>query len=124
MDKLSYALGLGIGTQLAQLGAKDINLDDFKMAVEDMLAGKTSRLPQDEAQKIVNEFFSRQEEKEMERRRNAGKAAKEEGEKYLAENIKKPEVKQTPSGLQYEVIAEGTGKTMEVALPTFIGAMP
>ena len=81
MDKLSYALGLGIGTQLAQLGAKDINLDDFKMAVEDMLAGKTSRLPQDEAQKIVNEFFSRQEEKEMERRRTAGKAAKEEGEK-------------------------------------------
>ena len=111
MDKLSYALGLGIGTQLAQLGAKDINLDDFKMAVEDMLAGKTSRLPQDEAQKIVNEFFSRQEEKEMERRRNAGKAAKEEGDKYLAENIKKPEVKQTPSGLQYEVIAEGTGKS-------------
>lgn len=111
MDKLSYALGLGIGTQLAQLGAKDINLDDFKTAVEDMLAGKTSRLPQDEAQKIVNEFFSRQEEKEMERRRNAGKVAKEEGEKYLAENIKKPEVKQTLSGLQYEVIAEGTGKS-------------
>ena len=77
MDKLSYALGLGIGTQLAQLGAKDINLDDFKMAVADMLAGKQSQLPQDEAQKIVNEFFQKQEEKEIERRRNAGKAAKE-----------------------------------------------
>lgn len=103
MDKLSYALGLGIGTHLAQLGAKDINLDDFKMAVADMLAGNQPQMPQDEAKKIVTEFFQEQEEKEMKRR-------KEEGEKYLAENLKNPKVIQTPSGLQYEVLAEGSGK--------------
>ena len=40
MDKLSYALGLGIGTQLAQLGAQHLNLDDFKQAVSDMIDGK------------------------------------------------------------------------------------
>lgn len=110
MDKLSYALGLGIGTQLAQLGAQDINLNDFTQAVKDMLEGKGSQLPQDEAQKIVNEFFQKQEEREMERRREAGKAAKEAGEKYLAENAKNPNVIQTPSGLQYEVLVQGTGK--------------
>lgn len=110
MDKLSYALGLGIGTQLAQLGAQDINLTDFSQAVKDMLEGKKSQLPQDEAQKIVNDFFQKQEERMMENRREAGKLCKEAGEKYLAENAKKENVKVTASGLQYEVIKEGEGK--------------
>lgn len=110
MDKLSYALGLGIGTQLAQLGAQDINLTDFSQAVKDMLEGKKSQLPQDEAQKIVNDFLQKQEERMMENRREAGKLCKEAGEKYLAENAKKENVKVTASGLQYEVIKEGEGK--------------
>ena len=110
MDKLSYALGLGIGTQLAQLGAQDINLGDFMLAVSDMLAGKQSQLPQAEAQKLVNDFFQKQEEREMERRREAGKSAKEAGEKYLAENRKNAKVIETPSGLQYEVLVQGTGR--------------
>lgn len=110
MDKLSYALGMGIGTQLAQLGAKDINLNDFMAAIKDMLNGEQPRVSQQDAQKIMNDFFQKQEEREMERRREAGKSAKAVGEKYLAENAKKPNVKQTASGLQYEVITEGTGR--------------
>ena len=39
MDKLSYALGLGIGRQLAQMGAKDMNIDDFAMAIRDVIEG-------------------------------------------------------------------------------------
>ena len=110
MDKLSYALGLGIGTQLAQLGAQDINVQDFMQAVEDMLHGKKSQLSQSEAQKLVNDFFQKQEERQMAQRREAGKAAREAGEKYLEENAKKEGVKVTPSGLQYQVIKEGTGR--------------
>lgn len=110
MDKLSYALGLGIGTQLAQLGANDINLSDFMEAVKDMLEGNEAKVSQQDAQKLVNEFFQKQEECEMERRREAGKGAKEAGEKYLAENRKNPKVIETPSGLQYEVLVQGTGK--------------
>lgn len=110
MDKLSYALGLGIGTQLAQLGAQDINLGDFMLAVKDMLEGKKSQVPHSEAQKLVNEFFQKQEEVKMAQRREAGKVAREAGEKYLAENAKKEGVKVTASGLQYEVLVEGKGK--------------
>lgn len=110
MDKLSYALGLGIGTQLAQLGANDINLGDFMLAVKDMLEGKKSQLAHSEAQKLVNEFFQKQEEEKMAQRREAGKMAKEAGEKYLAENAKREGVKVTASGLQYEVLTEGKGK--------------
>lgn len=110
MDKLSYALGMGIGTQLSQLGAKDINLADFMMAVSDMLEGKEAQVSQQDAQKLVNDFFQKQEEREMERRREAGKGAKLAGEKYLAENRKNPKVIETPSGLQYEVLVQGDGK--------------
>lgn len=110
MDKLSYALGMGIGTQLCQLGAQDINLDDFMTAVKDMLEGKEARVSQQDAQKLVNEFFQKQEQREIERRREAGKGAKLAGEKYLAENRKNPKVIETPSGLQYEVLVQGDGK--------------
>ena len=110
MDKLSYALGLGIGTQLAQLGAQHLNLDDFKQAVSDMIDGKEPQISHEEARKLVNDFFQKQEEREMERRREAGKAAKEAGEKYLEENRKSPKVIETPSGLQYEVLQEATGR--------------
>lgn len=110
MDKLSYALGMGIGTQLSQLGAQDLNLNDFMAAVKDMLEGKEAQVSQQDAQKLVNDFFAKQEQREIERRREAGKGAKVAGEKYLAENRKNPKVIETPSGLQYEVLVQGSGK--------------
>ena len=39
MDKVSYALGLGIGRQLADMGANKLNIDDFAQAIKDVLAG-------------------------------------------------------------------------------------
>ena len=110
MDKLSYALGIGIGNQLAQLGAQDIALEDFMQAIKDCLEGNEAKIQQQEAQRLVNEFFQKQEEREMERRREAGKAAKQAGEDWLKENAKQPKVIETPSGLQYEVLVQGNGR--------------
>ena len=39
MDKVSYALGIGIGRQLASMGAESLNIDDFAQAVKDAIAG-------------------------------------------------------------------------------------
>ena len=39
MDKVSYALGLGIGNQLRQMGAGELNIDDFATAIKDVIAG-------------------------------------------------------------------------------------
>ena len=63
MDKLSYALGLGIGRQLAQMGAKDMNIDDFAMAIRDVIEGNDLKVTNREAQTIVNDYFQKQEEK-------------------------------------------------------------
>lgn len=110
MDKLSYALGLGIGRQLAQMGAEQLSIDDFAQAVKDVVAGGQLKLDEAEAQVIVQEFFQKQEEKQRAAAAEMGKKAKEEGEKYLAENAKKEGVVTLPSGLQYLVIKEGNGK--------------
>ena len=110
MDKVSYALGIGIGHQLANMGGQELNIDDFAQAVKDVLGGKELKIKSSEAQKIVQEFFVAQEEKINKQRQEAGKMAKEAGEKYLAENAKKDGVITLPSGLQYQVLKEGNGK--------------
>ena len=110
MDKLSYALGLGIGQQLAQMGAQDISADDFAQAIKDVLEGKELKVSHREAQTIVQTYFQEQEKKIQAQRAEAGKVHKEAGEKYLAENAKKADVITLPSGLQYQVLKEGNGK--------------
>ena len=102
MDKVSYALGLGIGRQLSQMGAGELNIDD--------IAGEKLKVSDSEAQTIVQDFFKKQEEKQRAAAAEAGKAAREAGEKYLAENAKKEGVVTLPSGLQYKVLTEGNGK--------------
>ena len=111
MDKLSYALGLGIGRQLSQMGANDLNAADFAQAVKDMIDGKEPQVPAAEAQQIVEDFFQKQEEKQCAEAAEKYKGAKSEGEKYLSENAKKEGVTTLPSGLQYQVLKEGNGKS-------------
>lgn len=110
MDKVSYALGLGIGRQLAQMGVSELNIDDFAAAIKDVIAGNELKVSNREAQTIVQDYFRKQEEKLNAERAEKGKVAKAEGEKYLAENAKKEGVVTLPSGLQYMVLKEGNGK--------------
>lgn len=110
MDKVSYALGIGIGRQLSQMGAADLNIDDFAQAIKDVIAGDL-KLGDAEAQQIVQEFFAKQEEKQKAEAAEKGKAAKQDGEKFLAENGKKEGIITTASGLQYQVLREGNGQS-------------
>ena len=110
MDKVSYALGLGIGQQLAQMGASELNIDDFAQAIKDVISGSELKVQHRDAQKIVQEYFQKQEEKMSAQRAEAGKFHKEAGEKYLTENAKKDGIITLPSGLQYQVLKEGNGK--------------
>jgi len=111
MDKFSYALGLGIGQQLKQMGLKGkLVINDFAASITDVLEDNQLQVSHQEGQQIVNAFFRELEQKQNAAKAAAGKAAKEEGEKFLAENAKKEGVIVTKSGLQYEVLTEGTGK--------------
>ena len=103
MDNLSYALGMVIGHNLKGMGVDNLNGADFAQAVNDIIAGETPKLGDNEAQQLVSNFMQKKQEE-------AGRAIREEGENFLAENAKKVGVVVLPSGLQYTVITEGTGK--------------
>lgn len=103
MDKFSYAIGLGIGQNLMSMGARDIQVEDFAQAIKDVLTQSPTAISHTEARDIVNKYFA-----ELETRMNADTI--EKGKTFLAENAKKEGIHTTPSGLQYEVINEGTGK--------------
>ncbi len=110
MDKLSYALGMAIGHQLKDLCLEHLEVADFAAAVSDVLAGKQPQLGDQEAQQIVQQGLAECERRQQEAREKAGAVCRQEGEAFLTANGKKEGVMTLPSGLQYEVINEGTGR--------------
>lgn len=103
MDKFSYSIGLGIGQNLASMGIQNLSVEDFAQAIKDVLEGNQTAINHQEAREIVNKYFE-----ELEAKMSA--AAIEQGKAFLEENKKREGVVTLPSGLQYEVITEGTGK--------------
>ena len=111
MDKVSYALGLGIGQQLKNMGANDLCIDDFAQAIKDVLEGNELVVSHHEAQGIVTRYFQEKEAALNKEKEAKGKQAKADGEKFLKENATKEGVVTTASGLQYMVLREGDGKS-------------
>ena len=103
MDKVSYALGLSLGQNMASSGVKTIEYDDLVAGMKAIMNKEKPAISFDEAQEVLNTFFAELEAKV------AGKA-KEEGEAFLAENAKREGVIVTGSGLQYEVLTAAEGK--------------
>lgn len=110
MDKVSYALGLGIGQQLLGMGGKELNIDDFAAAIKDIIAGREPALGAAEAQRLVQAFLAEQEAKQQAAMAEKGKAARAEGEAFLKQNAAKEGIVTLPSGLQYQVLTPGTGR--------------
>jgi FKBP-type peptidyl-prolyl cis-trans isomerase FklB len=85
------------------MGVAGMNIEDFVKGIKDVLSGAKTEMSHSEAQAVVNEHFKKLAEE-------AYAQNKASGEAFLAENAKKEGVVTLPSGLQYQVIAEGTGK--------------
>ena len=111
MNKVSYALGLGIGRQLQDLCGEDLKLEDFAQAVKDIYTGGELAIDEIEGQQMVIEYLQRRDAEKKAEQAAAGEVAKKAGEDFLKENSKKAGVVTLPSGLQYMVIKEGTGRS-------------
>lgn len=107
-EKLSYAIGLEVGTSLKNLPT-EIDFPVFVQAVEDGLKGKKPLLTQEQALEIKMEFGKKVREERARERKELGEKNRKEGEAFLAENKKKKGVVTTESGLQYMVLHEGEG---------------
>jgi len=108
-DKLSYMLGMNIGRDLKR---NDVQVDPdlYMRGMKDSLSGGKTLLTDEEAAQVMNAFRSEMREKQMAKQKEAGDKNKKNGEAYLAANKAKEGVKTTPSGLQYKVLVQGTGK--------------
>lgn len=111
MDRLSYALGHNIGHQLIGMGLqKSLNIDDYAEAIRDVLEGRQPKMSHTEANAVLEHFFNELEERQQAEAAERGKTAKADGEAFLKANAGKPGVVTTASGLQYEVVKEGSGR--------------
>ena len=104
MDKISYALGLGIGQQIKNMHIEGFSIEDFSQSIRDILEGNPTAMSSREAQQMLNEYFEKQAKEQAQQ-------AIAEGKVFLEENARRPEVTQTKSGLQYEVLSEGSGRS-------------
>ena len=101
MDTTSYSLGIVLSQNLKSQGFDSVDAESLARGFEDGLTGKGTVTPE-QANQHIQEFLQK-------RAASAGAEARQEGEAFLTENAKRPEVKTTDSGLQYEVLKEGTG---------------
>jgi FKBP-type peptidyl-prolyl cis-trans isomerase len=109
-DQVSYALGFQIGNELKS-GGVDINLKVFSKAIEDVMGDKELAMSKEEIITALTNFQNKMRTKAEKQMKEVGDKNLAEAKKFLEENAKKEGVKTLPSGLQYKVIKEGTGKT-------------
>ena len=104
MDSLSYSLGVLLAQNIKNFGFEHLDANDIAKGINDVLANRPTGVSVEQANTIVSNEIALINEKK------SGPMI-EEGKKFLAENAKKPGIKTTASGLQYEVISSGTGAT-------------
>lgn len=102
MDKLSYALGMSMASNLMNSGLNQIDVDSFVKAFTEIMNNTAPSMSPYEANQIIQNYFSKRQDEMLENNLK-------EGEAFLAENGKKEGIITLPSGLQYEILHEGDG---------------
>jgi len=109
-EKQSYSIGADIGNKLKSQSI-DVDPDALAQGLKDAISGNKLLMTEQEIKESLSSLQKEMMEKQAERTKQLSEKNKKEGDAFLAENKKKEGVKTLPSGLQYKVITEGTGKT-------------
>lgn len=105
-DEASYSVGMSIGQSLENQNLDEINIEEFVNGMKDIFSKTPSKFSPEEANGKIQLYMSELNESKFDQ-------FKTEGEKFLAENAKKEGVSTLDSGLQYEIIEEGSGNKPE-----------
>lgn len=108
IQKLSYALGLDIGSYFKTLG-QDLDLEILRQGMMDSYDGNKPLLTQEETAAIQQQFAQKQQEKQIKDALEMITKNNKAAEDFLKENGAKEGVITTKSGLQYKVITQGEG---------------
>jgi FKBP-type peptidyl-prolyl cis-trans isomerase FklB len=110
-DDVSYGLGVSIGNAWKRQGleSEQVNLEQVKQGIADAISGGVTRLSDDQLRELMTNFGNEMRTRQQERRQEQGQKNKSEGAAFLEENKRQPGVQTTASGLQYNVVTEGSG---------------
>lgn len=109
-QKASYYIGLSIAQNMKQEGFK-VDADLLAQAIKEEMDGKKKLMPAEEMTAFMQDFMQKQHEKKQAAAGLQATENKKKGLDFLTKNKSNPKVKTTASGLQYEVLQEGDGKT-------------
>jgi len=111
-NKTSYAMGFQLGRDLAaRKGTEfELSVDEVIKGVRDAYAGKEPAYAKEDLVKNMTAFEQKMRAKQIEVFKKVAEENKKRSEKFLAQNRKKKGIKELPSGVQYRVIEEGSGK--------------
>ncbi len=109
-DRASYAIGINLGRSLKSNDVQ-VNTELVIQGLRDGLGGGQPLLTDAEMQSTMQSLQQQVMQQQQEKQKGAGEKNKTEGEAFLAKNKERKEIKATASGLQYEVLTEGTGPT-------------
>ena len=104
LNNVSYAIGLSVASSLKEQNLDQLDPTVLSNAIKDVFENKTPKFSPNEAQDIIQNYLKELSEQQFAKN-------KEEGEAFLTENGSKTGITTTASGLQFEVVVEGTGKT-------------
>lgn len=102
LDTVSYAIGQSIGANLLRDGMEELNVDLISQAIREAVAKQTPVVKYEDCVPTIQAYYA-------EKQKVKSASALEDQKKFFDENGKKPGVTTTTSGLQYEVMKEGTG---------------
>lgn len=108
INKVGYSVGYVLGTNAKQ-DASDLSTADIQQGLADAYEGKTTALTPEQMEKTITTYLKNREAQTNKDQAAAGNKSLQEGQAFLANNGKKAGIKTTASGLQYEVLKEGTG---------------
>lgn len=108
-EQISYIIGRDLARNFAQQGL-DLDVDVLAASMKEGLSGQPSRLSQEQVQAAMQQLQEQMGGAEDDNQPQDSMNNKAEGEAFLAENKNKAGVQTLPSGLQYEILTEGTGK--------------
>lgn len=107
-DSLSYSLGLMMANKMQGLDKSEVDIDLIFKGILHSLEKESLLIDSQEADKIYSIKLKEINSKLMEQR-------KQEGIDFLAKNATRAEVTSLPSGLQYEVIVDGSGESPTIS---------
>jgi len=108
VEKVSYAFGQNIGISLKQMET-EIDLAALVQGLRDTLEGSKPLLSAEDCSKVLQEFSMRRKQEHQKKADEMAEKNQTDGAAFLEQNKNRPGVQTTASGLQYEVLQEGSG---------------